>query len=158
MNITVEPTTDVPYIKSVFLNPTIYDQMRDDSCPADPASLHDTDILSIPGFFLRALVDGVPCGVWWLIWKGDRVEAHTALTDKCRGRDAITATKQAIAWVFGHTEAEAITSYAWSDSPAVAWFCRAVGMSKNETKAWPSTRSGKPVSITYYAVNRGGQT
>lgn len=157
MNISVEPTTDYQYIESVFLNPTIYDQMRDDSCPADPASLRGTDITRIPGFFLRALVGNIPCGVWWLIWHGDKVEAHTALTEQCRGRAAIEATKKAIAWVFANTEAEAITSYAWSDSPAVAWFCRAVGMSKNETKAWPSTRNGKPVSITYYSVNRGGQ-
>lgn len=157
MNITVEPTTDEQYIKSVFLNPAIYDQMRDDSCPSDSSSLRDTNIMDIPGFFLRAMLDGIPCGVWWLIWKDDKVEAHTALTDKCRGRLAIEATKQAIEWVFSHTEAQAITSYAWSDSPAVAWFCRAVGMSKDNTKAWPNTRSGKPVSVSYYSVKRGEQ-
>lgn len=157
MNITVEPTTDEQYIKSVFLNPAIYRQMSDDSCPSDPSSLQATNIMAIPGFFLRALVDGVPAGVWWLIWKdGDKVEAHTALTDICRGRAAIDATRKAIQWVFDNTEASAITSYAWSDSPAVAWFCRAVGMGRRDTKPWPNTRSGKPVDITYYSVNRGG--
>jgi hypothetical protein len=158
MNITVEPTTDEQYIKSVFLNPTIYSQMSDDSCPSQPSDLAGANIMAIPGFFLRAMIDGVPAGVWWLIWKeGDRVEAHTALTDICRGRAAIEATKKAIQWVFENTDAEAITSYAWSDAPAVAWFCRAVGMSKSETKPWPNTRKSKPVEITYYSVNRGGQ-
>lgn len=157
MNITVEPATDEQYIKSVFLNPTIYKKMSDDSCPSNPSDLAGVNIMAIPGFFLRALVDGAPAGVWWLIWKGDTVEAHTALTDACRGRAAIDATKKAIRWVFDNTNAKAITSYAWSDSPAVAWFCRAVGMSKIETKSWPSTRDGQPVSITYYSVNRGGQ-
>jgi Protein of unknown function (DUF2824) len=155
--ISVEPTTDETYIKSVFLNPTTYRDMSDDSCPADPATLMGVNIMAVPGFFLRALVDGVPCGVWWLIWRGDTVEAHTALTPECRGARAIKATKAAIQWVFANTNAAAITSYAWSDSPAVAWFCRAVGMTKTETKPWPATRQGKPVEISYYAIQRGGQ-
>lgn len=155
--ISVEPTTDEQYIKSVFLNPTIYAQMKDDASPSDPAVLAGADIKSIPGFFLRALIDGVPAGVWWLIWKGDAVEAHTALLPECRGARAIKATKMAIQWVFDNTNASAITSYAWSDSPAVAWFCRAVGMTKTETKPWPATRNGVPVDISYYAIQRGGK-
>lgn len=152
--ITVEQTKDEFYIKSVFLNPTIYSQMKDDSCPVSPMILQGVDIKAIPGFFLRALVDGKPAGVWWLIWKGDSVEAHTALLENCRGRDAIEATKRAIAWVWNNTQAKAITSYAWSDSPAVNWFCRAVGMKAGETKAWPNTRNGRAVDITYFAINR----
>ncbi len=155
--ISVEPITDESYIKSVFLNPLIYSDMKDDSCPDDPSMLAESNIMSIQGFFLKALVDGIPSGVFWLIWKGKNVEAHTALLDNCRGRRAIDATRKALKWVFDNTEAEAVTSYAWSDSPAVAWFCRAVGMKKNETKNWPNTRNGKPVSITYYSVNRGEQ-
>lgn len=158
MNITVEPTTDEQYIKSVLLDPTIYQHMSDDSCPAEPADLAGANIMAVPGFFLRALVDGVPAGVWWLTWKdGGKVEAHTALTDICRGRAAIDATKKAIQWVFSNTEAKAITSFAWSDAPAVAWFCRAVGMKKNQTQDWPNTRQGKTVKIHYYSVKKGEQ-
>lgn len=152
--ITVEPTTDESYIKSVFLNPDIYRQMSDDSCPADPWALRGVNIMSVPGFFLKALVDGVPSGVWWLIWHGDKVEAHTALSERCRGRDAIEATRKAIAWVFGNTKATAITSYSWSDAPAVKWFCRAVGMRETEKKPWHSPRNGKPVYIVYYEIGR----
>ncbi len=154
--ITVEQTTDEAYIKSVFLNPSIYAQMKDDSCPADPVMLAGAKIMDIPGFFIKALVDGAPAGVWWLIWKGDKVEAHTALLENCRGRTAIDATKAAIRWVFEHTEATAIRSYAWSDSPAVKWFCRAVGMATQETAPWPSTREGKAVDITYYEISKEG--
>jgi hypothetical protein len=151
--IAVEPTTDEAYIRAAFLSPEIYAQMSDDSCP--PASALDMGALkSIPGFFLRVLLDGVASGCWWLIWKGDTVEAHTALLGECRGRKAITATKQAIRWVFENTGARAITSYAWSDSPAVRFFCRAVGMSETETKPWAATRGGKPVTITYYSIPR----
>lgn len=152
--ITVERTTDEAYIKSVFLNPTIYDAMRDDSCPVEPSALQQTAIMSVPGFFLRALIGGRPVGCWWLIWKGESVEAHTALLPECRGRDAVEATRKAIAWVFANTPARTITSYAWSDAPAVKWFCRAVGMHSTETRKWHATRHGKPVDISYYEIGR----
>lgn len=156
MNVTVEPTTDEPYIQSVFLNQEIYNEMRDDSCPVDSAILSGNMpvVKSIPGFFLSAIVDGIPAGCWWLIWKGRKVEAHTALLENCRGRKAIVATRMAIKWVFDNTSAEAITSYAWSDSPAVAWFCRAVGMTSRHTEKWPSLRKGKPVDITWFEIGR----
>lgn len=152
--ITVDKTTDESYIKSVLLNPTIYAEMKDDSCPQEPTILCDLDIKAIPGFFLRAMVDGVPSGVLWMIWKENKVEAHTALLPSCRGRSAIRAAKAAIQWVFENTKADAITSYAWSDSPSVAWFCRAVGMKPYRTEVWPNTRNGHAVDITYYNINR----
>lgn len=152
--ITVEPTQDELYIKSVFLNPTIYADMKDDSCPSEPTMLGGVDLKAIPGFFLRVLMGNKAVGCFWLIWKGENVEAHTALLPACRGRNAIRATRQAIAWVFEHTGAKAITSYAWSDSPAVAWFCRAVGMVETHSEPWPSTRGGKSVDISYFKINR----
>jgi hypothetical protein len=152
--ISIEPTTDEAYIKSVFLHPSIYASMKDDSSPADPAALMDRDIMGIPGFFLRVLKDGVACGCFWLIRKTGGVEAHTALLENCRGRDAITATKAAIRWVFDNTDAAFIRSYAWSDSPAVAWFCRAVGLKVAERAPWHSTRNGKPVEIQWFNLNR----
>lgn len=152
--ITVEKTEDESYIKSVFLNPTIYDEMKDDSCPMEPSMLGGTDIKAIPGFFLRVLMGSESVGVFWLIWKGESVEAHTALLPACRGRNAIRAVHAAMQWVWGHTAAKAVTSYAWSDSPAVAWFCRAVGMETDRTEAWPFTRGGRRVDITYFKIGR----
>ncbi len=154
MNITVEKTEDEIYIKSVFLNPTIYAEMKDDSCPESPTMLGGVDLKAIPGFFLRVLMGGNPVGCFWLIWKGESVEAHTALLPVCRGKNAISATRKAIAWVFANTGAKAITSYAWSDSPAVAWFCRAVGMNLTHTEVWPNTRNGRTVDIAYFKINR----
>lgn len=151
--ITVEQTTDELYIKSVFLNPTIYAGIKDDSCPMDAKELPHEFAFGIPGFFLRVLLGSKPSGVFWLIWKGDAVEAHTLL-DGCRGRDAIRATKLAINWVFGHTGAKSIISYAWSDSPSVLWFCRAVGMKHERTEPWQNTRNGLPVDISYFTLNR----
>lgn len=151
--ITVEPTTDDAYIKSVFLSPSIYAQMSDDASPA-PEMLRIEAIKSIPCFFLRPLLDGVPAGVWWLIWKGDRLEGHTALLPNCRGRAAIMATRMALDWIWKNTRAASVTSYAWSDSTAVAWFCRACGLALDRTEPWPNTRGGKKVDITYFTINR----
>jgi hypothetical protein len=152
--ITVEKTTDESYIKSVFLNPIIYTEMKDDSCPSEPAMLGGVDMRAIPGFFLRVLVGGEPGGAFWLIWKDRAVEAHTALLHNCRGRSAIRATEAGIRWVFENTKAEAITSYAWSDSPLASWLCRAVGMQHDRTEPWPATRNGKPVDIAWFTINR----
>lgn len=154
--ITVEETKNEEYIKSVFLNQSIYQSMSDDSCPSMASDLTDSvaKAMAIPGFFLRGRIDGRDIGSWWLMWKGDKVEAHTALLPECRGRSAIDATKTAIKWVFENTTASAITSYAWSDSPAVAWFCRAVGMKFTRREKWPNTRRGRPVEISYYEIGR----
>lgn len=156
--ITVEQTTDEPYIKSVFLNPAIYGSMKDDSCPESPMILQGVDIKAVPGFFLKACVDGVPAGAWWFVWKGENVEAHTALLENCRGRDAIRAGRMAIAWVWQHTGAKAIQSYAWSDAPAVHWFCRAVGLKAGDTAPWPNTRNGATVDITHFSISRPTET
>lgn len=152
--ITVEPTADEQYIKSVFLNPIIYDQMRDDSCPILGEDLATARIMDVPGFFLRVLMGGLSVGCFWLIKKGSGYEAHTALLPPCRGRSAVVAARKAIQWVFEHTGASEITSYAWSDSPAVRWFCRAAGLSERDTRPWPNTRGGNPVDITYYGISR----
>ncbi len=152
--IRVEPTTDESYILSVFLNPKVYAEMRDDSCPAQPGALHNRDIKSIPGFFLRVFVGETPAGVFWLVWKNAALEAHTALLENCRGRDAIRAARLAMRYVFSNTNVPAVSSYAWSDAPQVQWFCRAVGMRETGRISHPHTRSGHPVSVINYAISR----
>jgi len=153
--ITIEPTMDESYIKSVLFNPSIYSQVIDDACPQDATSPFWENIMAVPGIFLRVLVEGIPAGVFWVIYKNDRIEAHTFLMENCRGIRAIKATKQAIQWVFGHTKAKAIDSFAFSDCPAVGWFCRAVGLKETKTEHWPNTRRGYPVDITYFSIERG---
>lgn len=141
------------YVREVMHDPEIYAGMTDDSCPASD-KLDDASIESIDGFFLRVLKDGVSAGWYWLIWKGDGVEAHTALLPNCRGKSAVVATRMAIRWVFENTVARVITSYAWSDSPAVRFICRAVGMAEGRTEPWHATRRGLPVRITYFSIPR----
>ena len=151
--ITVEQTTDAEYIKSVLTKPEIFASISDDS-RKDSSVLDFDAAMRMPGYFLRVIVDGVSGGLFWLLRKGDLIEAHTALLENCRGRNAIIATKLGIRWVFEKTDASGVVSYAWSDCPAVAWFCRAVGMRPGKTEAWPNTRGGKPVEITWFTLNR----
>lgn len=153
-NIAVDITYDMTYVCSVLFQPEILAALKDDACDMPIDQMRNTVLHGLPGFFLKAQVDGEDAGLWWLVWRGNSVEAHTALLPNCRGACAIEATKQAIRWVFLHTEAQAIVSYSWGDSPAVKWFCRKVGMHQQETLPWHTTRNGEPVSITYFSINR----
>lgn len=152
--ISVEKTDDMDYVSLILCDSSMRKSMIDDSCQSDVSKIVDA-IKKMPGFFLSASVNNHKAGIWWLRWISDsEVEAHTALLPACRGRSAIIATKEAISWVFENTQATKISSYAFSDSPKVDWFCRAVGMSQSETKDWPNTRDGKPVKITYFTINK----
>lgn len=154
--IQVEPTIDAQYIESVFTNPLIYSATKDDVAPKTAEGLGDfmPKVMAVPGFFLKVIKDGVPAGMFWLIWKDKAVEAHTMLLENCRGSSAIRATKAAIRWVFDNTPAEAINSYAFSDTPEVNWFCRAVGLKPISVSDYPNTRNGQRVLIHNYSIAR----
>lgn len=111
-----------------------------------------TAINTIDGFFLKVSVDGLPAGLYWLIRSGDGVEAHTALLENCRGRNAVSATKMAIKWVFENEGSKFIKSYAFSDSPQVKWLCRLVGMREIGDSPYPNKRMGLPVSLKNYII------
>lgn len=155
--ISLEFTQDQDYIKSVFFNTEIFPFGCDDNSLARRDEMKAIDLLSIPGFFLKVMVDGVPAGVFWGTWHNRIVDAHVALLDNCRGKNAVEATKQFIKWVFSNTFAESVEAGVWSDTPAVSWLCRTIGMMESYTKPWPNTRNGQPVDITYFVINKGEQ-
>jgi hypothetical protein len=152
--ITVSPTTDIDYIKSVFLSPAIFFAMRDDSCAESPVGYKFPALEEMGGYFLRVAKDGADAGVFWFRSVANSLEAHTALLPGCRGRDAITAAKLAVQWIFDNTGIQRITSYAWSDSPVAAWLCRMAGLEEFDEQPWLSTRNGRPVNITYFQIQR----
>ncbi len=152
--ISLKLTTDKEYIKSIFLNPDITNQMRDDASRDLTGGEFMLGYQILGGFCLKVIKDGADAGLFWLRPLHDGFEAHTALLPLCRGKDAVKAARMAIKWVLDNTETPYISSYAFSDSPSVSWFCRAVGMEPVKTESWSSTRNGKPVSITYFKINR----
>lgn len=151
--LTIEPTTDSSYIQSVFTNLTIYSAMKDDACPACPDFAFPA-LATLGGVFLKVMKDGADAGVFWFRPSGKNMEAHTALLQNCRGRDAIQAARMAVEWIFRNTDTSRITSYAWSDAPAVSWFCRKVGLTHTHVEPWRNTRNGQPVNMAYFQINR----
>lgn len=152
--VTVEPTTDETYIKSVFLNPEIYATIRDDSCPTDPALLNGLDFKAIPGIFLKVLVGGKPEGLFWFTWSGAGVDSHLGMTENCRGNRAVKAARAAVKWIFGNTQAAFLAAHVWSDSPAVEWICRKAGLKKIGVSAYPNKRNGRAVDMIEYSIKR----
>jgi hypothetical protein len=149
--ITIDRSYDVSLIDSIIRNPSIYASMSDDSCPKDSsdvtiAGLIDTCIFPV------VRMDGAVAGCFMLEPHNNVFVAHTALLPICRGKDAIRAGKELLKWVFSNTECRELTSYAFSDSPHVDWFARAVGLHVTGTDDYPNTRNGKKVSITKFSI------
>jgi len=153
--ITVEPTTDIAFIDAVMHDPSVLPGLVDDSVQ-DPLSISVGAVLKIiKGIFLKISEDGVGRGWVWLIDKGQKIyEAHTALLATLRGSRAVKAVKMCARWLFEHTDAEEIQSYAWSDAPQTLLFAKWVGLKPYRTEPYPMTRHGKEVSITWLAVSR----
>lgn len=149
--ITIDRSYDVDLIDSIIRNPSIYASMSDDSCPSDPsrvtvAGLIDTFV------FLLVKMDDVVSGCFMLEPHGTTYCAHTALLPVCRGRNAIKAGIEMLKYVFGRTDCKEVSSYAFSDSPHVDWFARAVGLHVTGVDDYPNTRNGKPVSVTNFSI------
>jgi len=154
MDISIEQTLDEEYIHSMLTDPAIFESMRDDSCPKSPQEVLFPPLALMGGYFLKVINAGKECGLFWFRPVEGGLEAHTALLPSCRGRSAIMAGKMAVKWVFDNTGFSRITSYSWSDSPAIDWFCRQVGLTPFDTKPWPNTRNGNPVDVTYFQIQR----
>lgn len=152
---TVEQTFDKEYIKNVLLTPSILKEMSDDSVPQNIGDVMMLGLDIIGGHFLKVTQDGEDAGAFWLVPTPNGLEAHTALLPNCRGKSAVSAGRQCIEWCFKNTDAQEITSYAFSDSPAVHWFCRILGLKAFLTEPWRHTRNGQQVNITRYRIQRG---
>ncbi len=154
--ITVEPTTDTDYMQEVISNPKVYQDTKDDSLPPSPAFVDFQGLMEAGVVFLKAIRDGISAGIFMFVPKGRGVyEAHTILLPNCRGSAAIKAARAAVSWMFGRTICREVRSYSFSDTPAVQWFAKAVGLHEISRQPHPSTRGGKPVEMIYYATTIG---
>lgn len=155
--ITVEQTTDIAYLDQVMHDPRISAAMTDDNYP-DPTKFSIAPAMEkYPSLFLKVLVDGTPAGWFW--FRDDpsspfTLEVHTALLPNCRGRAALQAGQNAMDWVFGHTPCQLLTTFAWTDDPAPAWFADHMGFDRVGQEPYPCTRRGKPVDIIHFSFPR----
>jgi hypothetical protein len=81
-------------------------------------------------------------------------EAHTMLTDRCRGSNALEAGKMAIEWIWANTNFTEVTSFTFSDRPQISWYMRMLGLVKTSDEDWPNTRDGKPVKVLRYSISK----
>lgn len=79
-------------------------------------------------------------------------EVHTNFLPEHRGRGAIHASFAAYRWMFTHTDCMALQTRVPAFNKAAAWFCAAVGATKEfERKAvWP-TKDG-PADMSFWAL------
>lgn len=154
--ISIEPTTDTSYMQAVISDPRVYNDTKDDSLPVVPAIVDFDSLLEAGVVFLKALRDGIEAGLFMFVPKGQGVyEAHTILLPNCRGAAAIKAARAAVNWMFSRTICREVRSYAFSDTPAVQWFAKAVGLHEISRQPHSATRSGQPVEMIYYAATIG---
>jgi hypothetical protein len=156
--IKVVPTFDAHLIDTMIRLPYIWSEITDDSCPKDPG------VLDIP-FIVKECVNLAvihenehgfdTLGVYILVPKNpSTIEAHTLLTDRCRGAMAVEAGHRAMEWIWENTPYTEITSFTWSDRPHVAWYMNTLGFHKNSEEDWPQTRDGKKVKIWRYSISK----
>lgn len=144
--ITFVERSDLGYVDSLARHPLVapfvtHDGLREQSF---------ADVLLEPDtFFLRADVDGVPCG-GFLFRKN---EVHTMLLPPLRGRLAVRAGKQACDWLRQHRGWSEMTSYCFSCHPQTLWFARQVGFSIQSTIDEDLRVGGRPV-LTHKLVYR----
>lgn len=149
-------TKDADLFKKIFSDQSVYPFVRDDSCPED-VSRYDIKAAAEKFIMLevRKYHNGPCVGMFCFDPISETVvEAHTMLTDKCRGSDAIKASKLASGWIFSNTQYTRIESYSFSDSPATEWFCRKSGLTKTSEKTWPNTRNGHLVTMSRFAMEK----
>lgn len=150
--ITVERTDAIDLLREMVADPSVYRSMADDASPAAEALPLDR-LQGIGARLYNVLKDGLGVGVFVLFPKPDDAwEAHTVLGPKCRGKDAVVAARLFLQRAFADG-AKLITSYAFSDAPAVKWFCRVMGLRETGSAEHANTRNGQPVRVHFYAIS-----
>lgn len=149
-------TLDLDYVADTLESPDVLPFVVDDSSPAMSHEQIVEGFHRIGGLFLAVLRGTERVGAFWFrLTEPATYEAHTMLLRSCRGRDAVEAGKAAIAWVFAHTDCTRIISHAFSDSPAVSWFCRKVGLTQYDRTKHSATRGGREVDFIRYHLLKG---
>ena len=65
-------------------------------------------LVSEEAFYLSEEEGGASVGLWSFIPAGDTLTIHADLGPECRGKKALESAREALSWVFGHTEHRSI--------------------------------------------------
>jgi len=149
--ITVTPTRDFAIINELANHPDIAPHIKDDSsdAPIDASVLnHKANI------FLLVRINGRPEGFAIFMGRGvSTYEMHSGITKGHRGATALEAARQALEWIFTNTEAEMVSTWAWSAARNVIMMARWLGFNEDMRVAWPNTVGGEKVDKIIFSMS-----
>jgi RimJ/RimL family protein N-acetyltransferase len=155
-SLSVNPTRDLAWIDGVLRDPAVFPTIADDSCP-DPQALSAAALLDNPAsVFLRVEQDGAAVGFFAFLPTENphEYELHTNLLPVCRGARALAAFRLAADYLFAHTDAREIVSFAFSNNPAAALMMRLAHFVARGEEPHRATVGGQQVDCRWYALAR----
>ena len=154
MKIRIEQTRDLKLVDQIVNDPKVYAGIADDKTPKR-GELTMANIVQDPRNIILAVHgDEKLVGCFILLARGVGVyEVHTCLLPACRGRDALTAARRGMDYMFMRTDAGMLCSYSWSSAPAAGLFARLAGMVEDWKKPAATTVKKKPVDVTRYSIS-----
>lgn len=81
-------------------------------------------------------------------------ELHTVFPKTLRGRAALDAYREVLAWLWENTGYRELTSYCYSNRPEILWFARQLGFSQSGPVPDGTTIGGLPVGRYNFKLSR----
>ncbi len=149
--IKVTSSRDFDYFNRMMNHPDIYPFVRDDSIDGQI----DVSVLNKKAnVFLKVEVDGHEAGFAFFVAKGVFCyEMHSGMLSDFRGAIAIKSGISVLDWMFVNTDAETISTFAWSSAKNVIFAARQVGFKEVSRSPWKSTVNGERIDRIVYSLS-----
>jgi hypothetical protein len=137
---------DASEINPILNDPSVFEAIK------LPGMTPDIDVTPIVQNVNNVLLMADGGGIIFAQQEPGIYEVHTSFLEKCRGRNAITASKEAYRWMFTHTDCMILQTKVPAFNKAADLFCKIVGATKDfeRKKVW-LTESG-PVDMSYWSL------
>jgi hypothetical protein len=143
MKIRLMQCFDVDLLDGIIRNSAVYPFVSDDACPAPDDFTCRSLVEDEKNIFVLVYDDFAPVGCFAFLGN----ELHTCMLLECRGRNAVDAGNQAIAYFFEKTGAVEVTSFAFEEMPQTLWYAKALGFQRDgEPFKHTQTRGGLPLT------------
>lgn len=150
MHVEFQRSDDATYFNRMANDPAISPFIRDDTTQGElDFSRVDMSVAD----FLKVIVDGREAGFAILINVNGDLELHSGLLPEFRGRTAVVAGRELIKWVFWHTKARRLTTWAWDKAKNVLFVAKMIGFKEAGRVDWPNTVNGEPVKQVHLEID-----
>lgn len=149
----IRPINDVELIKETFKKPYIWPFVHDDLSDIDSFAV----VPEMPGFWMYLGVFVPDYAGFFMLTRCNFItyEIHTVLEKNCRGRKAIEAAKNVIAWVFSNTECERLITQIPERNILAEKLAIAAGMSIYGINEHSFKVQNDVQSVKLYGVTKG---